>query len=98
MVCRILRKYDFVPKDNTDRFISFKKNVSCPGCTWKKFLEFVMVTAYLTDSLPEEGIFIKELDGGFLLGGTLDLEYRNGQLKQTGHTAVDDKTFAGETK
>jgi len=74
LVCKILRKYGFVPKHSTIRDISWKKNIICPHSTWKEFMNHIFMCFYLIEDLPDEGIFIKELN--FQLGGTLTIDLR----------------------
>jgi len=74
LACKILRKYGFVPKHQTNKIISWKKNLMCPNSTWKAFMNHIFMLFYLTEDLPEEGIFIKELN--VKLGGTLTVDLR----------------------
>ncbi len=52
VACKLLRKYGLVPLDNSNRFISFKKNNIAPNSTWLEFIKHVSFVLYLTDDLP----------------------------------------------
>ena len=86
-VAKILRKYGFVPKHSTLKDISWKKNIMYPNATWKQFLLNTFTVFYLTDELPEEGIFIKELN--FQLGGTVTYDVRNKETVNINYSSND---------
>jgi hypothetical protein len=71
--CRILRRYGLMRANWSDQDISWVKNWLGFGyMTWKEFIITICLSKYLNDTLPDEGIYIEELNVRF--GGTLTIE------------------------
>lgn len=69
IVCKLIRRHKLLFKTSnlTDREISMVKN-ALGYTTWRGFLITLLMYHYLHDELPEDGIYIKELNVRF--GGT----------------------------
>jgi len=76
-VYKIARKYGFINKNMSRRDFGWIKNFFLwPGTTWRQYLDTIFLSRYLDNEnpLPEEGIYIKELN--MQLGGTVTVELR----------------------
>lgn len=70
--CRILRKYGLVRSNWSDQDISWVKNrIGFGYMTWKNFILALCLSKYINNTLPDDGIYIKELNVRF--GGTLTI-------------------------
>ena len=88
-VCKILRKYGLMSRRMTNRKIGHLKGIFLPHGTWRQFLNYIMMLKYLDEKgpLPEEGIYIEELN--MQLGGTLTVMIENGKVTDVEHSAVE---------
>ena len=64
----------------TLRGVSAIKNIIAPKKSWKDFCYYVMMVNYLTEELPDEGIYIKELNMQY--GGTVTIVTRSEEEKR----------------
>ncbi|MHA1285872.1 MAG: hypothetical protein ACTSPB_00585 [Candidatus Thorarchaeota archaeon] len=68
---RVLRRLGLVHPHKTLKDISWSKNITCPNKSWREFCQYVMMINYITGNVPDEGVFVPELNT--MWGGTLTI-------------------------
>lgn len=68
---RVLRRLKLVHPHKTYKDMSWIKNITHRGKSWREYCQYVMMINYVTGNVPDEGVYVPELDT--MWGGTLTI-------------------------
>lgn len=82
----ILKKYNFINKDMTLTALAKIKKCFHPEVTWVEYMKDIFLAYYISGKLPDEGIFIEELN--FQLGGSATFDLKAAENLKVTYSAV----------